>query len=81
MLFPEQFILHQKAKSTGWKGFDVFAVVKDSLVILGLLVWLLWENWRLTLVTLTVGPVIVLIVAIGTVVMRRERRCPLRVRG
>src|SRR5712664_2461703 len=31
-LFPGQFILHQKAKSTGWNGFDVFAVVKDSLV-------------------------------------------------
>jgi C4-dicarboxylate transporter, DcuC family len=31
-LFPDQFILHQKAKSTGWMGFDVFAVVKDSLV-------------------------------------------------
>lgn len=30
--FPEQFILHQKAKSTGWKGFDVFAAVKDALV-------------------------------------------------
>src|ERR1700684_4320783 len=31
-LFPDQFILHQKTKSTGWRGFDVFAVVKDSLV-------------------------------------------------
>ena len=32
ILFPEQFALHIKAKSTGWKGFDVFSVVKDSLV-------------------------------------------------
>jgi C4-dicarboxylate transporter, DcuC family len=32
LLFPDQFALHQKAKSSGWKGFDVFAVVKDSLV-------------------------------------------------
>ena len=31
-LFPEQFIQHQKAKSSGWYGFDVVAVVKDSLV-------------------------------------------------
>ena len=37
-------------------------IVKDSLVIIGLLGWLLWENWRLTLVSLTVGPVIVIIV-------------------
>jgi C4-dicarboxylate transporter, DcuC family len=32
MLFPDHVILHQDVKSTGWKGFDVFAVVKDSLV-------------------------------------------------
>ncbi|QPF88010.1 C4-dicarboxylate transporter DcuC [Bradyrhizobium genosp. L] len=32
ILFPEQFALHHKAKSSGWTGFDVFAVVKDSLV-------------------------------------------------
>jgi DcuC family C4-dicarboxylate transporter len=31
-LFPEHFSLHQEAKSTGWIGFDVLAVVKDSLV-------------------------------------------------
>jgi DcuC family C4-dicarboxylate transporter len=32
MLFPDHVIPHQDVKSTGWKGFDVFAVVKDSLV-------------------------------------------------
>ena len=32
LLFPDHSILYQKAKSTGWKGFDVFAFVKDSLI-------------------------------------------------
>jgi DcuC family C4-dicarboxylate transporter len=32
VLFPDHSILYQKAKSTGWKGFDVFAFVKESLI-------------------------------------------------
>jgi DcuC family C4-dicarboxylate transporter len=32
MLFPDHLFPHQKGNPTGWKGFDVFAVVKDSLV-------------------------------------------------
>ena len=32
IVFPDHPILYQKAKSTGWKGFDVFAFVKDSLI-------------------------------------------------
>jgi subfamily B ATP-binding cassette protein MsbA len=52
----------------------VTVIVKDSLVIIGLLVWLLWENWRLTLVTLTVGPVIVLIVRAFSGRLRRMSR-------
>jgi DcuC family C4-dicarboxylate transporter len=31
VLFPDNSILYQKAKSVGWKGFDIFAFVKDSL--------------------------------------------------
>ena len=31
LLFPEQSILYQKAKSVGWTGFDIFAFVKNSL--------------------------------------------------
>lgn len=31
VLFPENSILYQKAKSVGWKGFDIFAFVKESL--------------------------------------------------
>jgi DcuC family C4-dicarboxylate transporter len=32
LLFPDRSILYQKAQSTGWKGFDVFAFVKESLI-------------------------------------------------
>ena len=32
LLFPDHSILYQKAKSTGWKAFDVFAFVKESLI-------------------------------------------------
>jgi len=32
LLFPDHSILYQKAKSTGWKGFDVFAFIKESLI-------------------------------------------------
>jgi C4-dicarboxylate transporter, DcuC family len=32
LLFPDHSILYQKAQSTGWKGFDVFAFVKESLI-------------------------------------------------
>jgi DcuC family C4-dicarboxylate transporter len=31
LMLPDQAILYQKAKSVGWKGFDIFAFVKDSL--------------------------------------------------
>jgi C4-dicarboxylate transporter, DcuC family len=32
LLFPNHSILYQNAKSIGWKGFDVFAFVKESLI-------------------------------------------------
>jgi DcuC family C4-dicarboxylate transporter len=32
LFFPEQSILYGKAKTVGWKGFDIFAFAKDSLV-------------------------------------------------
>lgn len=32
MLFPDQFALHQKGKSSGWVGFDVLGFVRESLV-------------------------------------------------
>jgi len=37
-------------------------VVRDSIVILGLLAWLLYLNWKLTLITLVVAPLVALFV-------------------
>lgn len=31
-LFPDHSILYQTAKSSGWKGFDIFSFVKNSLI-------------------------------------------------
>lgn len=31
VIFPDQSILYQKAKTIGWTGFDIFAFVKNSL--------------------------------------------------
>lgn len=38
--------------------------VRDSLTVLGLLGYLLWMNWQLTLLALTIGPVIIGIVRV-----------------
>ena len=40
----------------------VNVLVKDTLAIVGLLGWLFWLNWKLTLVSLAVGPLVVLVV-------------------
>ncbi|MBP6814561.1 MAG: lipid A export permease/ATP-binding protein MsbA [Burkholderiaceae bacterium] len=49
-------------------------VVRDSLVIVGLLSWLLWLNWRLTLVAIALIPVIAVVVAVFSKRMRRLNR-------
>ena len=47
---------------TGAATSAITVLVKDSLVIVGLMAYLLWLNWKLTVVTLTVVPLIVWIV-------------------
>jgi subfamily B ATP-binding cassette protein MsbA len=47
---------------TGAATGVVNVLVKDSLAIVGLLAWLFWLNWKLTLVALAVGPLVVLVV-------------------
>ena len=51
-------VLQVTAAATG----AITILVKDTLVIIGLLAFLLWSNWKLTLITLVVAPLIVLIV-------------------
>ncbi|HCA27484.1 MAG TPA: lipid A export permease/ATP-binding protein MsbA [Betaproteobacteria bacterium] len=52
-------------------GFSVITVlVRDSLTVTGLLGWMLYLNWKLTLIALVVAPVIALIIRL---VSRRLR--------
>ena len=52
----------------------VTVMVKDSLAIAGLLGWLFWLNWKLTLVCLVVGPPVVLVVRLFSDRLRRVSR-------
>lgn len=49
-------------------------LVKDSLSIVGLLLWLLYLNWKLTLITFAMVPLIVLIVKMFSVRVRMLSR-------
>ena len=49
-------------------------IFKDSLVIVGLLAWMLWLNWKLTLLALVMTPVIVLVVRLISVRLRNTSR-------
>ena len=50
------------------------AVFKDALVIVGLLGWMFWLNWKLTLLSLVMTPVIVLVVRMISVRLRSSSR-------
>ena len=49
---------------TGAATTVLTALVRDTLTIVGLLVFMLYYNWKLTLIALTVGPLIVNVVRI-----------------
>jgi subfamily B ATP-binding cassette protein MsbA len=59
----------------------ITVIVKDSLTIAGLLGWLLYLNWKLTLVAMVVGPVIALIVRVFSRRLRRVSRAEQRAMG
>jgi subfamily B ATP-binding cassette protein MsbA len=56
-------------------------VVKDSIAVVGLLAWLFYLNWKLTLVALAVGPPIALFVRILSKRLRSMARESQRARG
>jgi len=49
-------------------------LLKDSLTVIGLLSWLLWLNWRLTLVMAVVGPLAALVVRAFSSRLRASNR-------
>ena len=50
------------------------SVVRDSLSIVGLLAWLLWLNWKLTLVTLAIAPPALLVYRLASRRLRYTSR-------
>ncbi len=59
----------------------ITVLVRDSLVIVGLLGWLLYLNWQLTLVALALIPVMALVVALYSRRMRQLSRRNLEYTG
>jgi subfamily B ATP-binding cassette protein MsbA len=55
--------------------------VQDSLTIVGLLAWLLYLNWQLTLIAIVIGPVIALIVRVFSKRLRSVSRSEQRAMG
>ena len=56
-------------------------LVRDSLAVVGLLGWLLYLNWRLTLVTLVIAPGVAIVVKVFSKRMRRMSQEALRAMG
>ncbi len=54
---------------------------KDALAIAGLLAWMLWLNWKLTLLALAMAPLIVLVVRVISVRLRNASRDAQRTMG
>jgi subfamily B ATP-binding cassette protein MsbA len=52
----------------------VTVIIKDGLTVLGLLGWMVYLNWKLTLITLVMGPPIMLIIRIIGKRLRRMSR-------
>jgi subfamily B ATP-binding cassette protein MsbA len=59
----------------------ITVLVRDSIVIVGLLSWLLWLNWRLTLIALVIAPLVALLVRALSGRLRRMARASQRSMG
>ena len=59
---------------TGAAASVLTVIFKDTLAIMGLLGWMFWLNWKLTLLALTMTPVIIVVVRAVSVRLRRSSR-------
>ena len=66
---------------TGAATTAITVLIKDSIAIVGLLAWLFYLNWKLTLIALVVGPPIALTVRVIARRLRRMSRATLRSLG
>ncbi|MCX7961215.1 MAG: lipid A export permease/ATP-binding protein MsbA [Burkholderiales bacterium] len=91
--FPARFFdEHSSGTVLSKVAYDVLGVtnaatsvltvaVKDSIAVAGLLAWMLWLDWRLTLIALAVGPPIVVLVRLLSQRLRRMTRETLAATG
>ena len=74
-------IVFEVTNVTGAVTRAVTTIIRDSLVVVGLLGWLLWLNWQLTLVALVLIPVTALVIMIYSRRMRLLNRQNLEYTG
>ena len=55
--------------------------IRDSIIIIGLLGWLLYLNWKLTMITLVMMPVIAVVIRVINIRMRASSRDTQRAMG
>ncbi|HEU4350461.1 MAG TPA: lipid A export permease/ATP-binding protein MsbA [Burkholderiales bacterium] len=67
-------VAYDVAGVTGAATTVLTVLVKDSIAIVGLLVWLFYLNWKLTLIALVIGPPIALTVRVISQRLRRMSR-------
>jgi subfamily B ATP-binding cassette protein MsbA len=71
-------VTHEVSGVTSAATGVLTVLVKDSLTVVGLLGWLVYLNWQLTLVTFIVAPGVALVVKVFSKRMRRMSREGLR---
>ncbi len=71
-------VTHEVSGVTSAATGVLTVLVRDSLAVAGLLGWLVWLNWRLTLVTFIIAPGVAIVVKVFSKRMRRMSREGLR---
>jgi subfamily B ATP-binding cassette protein MsbA len=71
-------VTHEVSGVTSAATGVITVLVKDSLTVVGLLGWLVYLNWRLTLVTFIIAPGVAFVVRVFSKRMRRMSREGLR---
>ena len=71
-------VTHEVSGVTSAATGVITVLVKDSLTVVGLLGWLIYLNWRLTLVTFIIAPAVAFVVNVFSKRMRRMSREGLR---
>lgn len=59
----------------------VTVTIRDSIIIIGLMGWLLYLNWKLTMITLVMMPVIAIVIRLINLRMRNSSRDSMRAMG